>query len=84
MKSNRKTKTITLIIIGIFFAFLPIFINNPTSTARNSDITSNYNGEFDHENLKISAISGKIHIDNNWTAAKSAEIVTGNGTYSAP
>lgn len=30
------------------------------------------------------AVSGKIHIDNNWTAAKSAGICTGNGTYSEP
>ena len=84
MKSNRKTKTIILIIIGIFFAFSPIFINNPRFTARDRDITSNYNNEFDHENLKISAVSGKIHINNNWSAAKIAEICTGNGTYSEP
>ena len=56
MKSNRKTKTISLIILGIFFAFLPISINNPTFSARDRDITSNYNDEFDHDNLKLSAV----------------------------
>jgi len=84
MKSNRKTKPIILIILGILFAFSPIFINKPRFTARDRDITSNYNNEFDHENLKISAVSGKIHINNNWSAAKTAGICTGNGTYSEP
>ncbi len=84
MKSNQKTKTVILIILGIFFAFLPIFINNPRFIARDRDITSNYNDEFDHNNLKISAVSGKIHIDNNWTDAESVGICTGNGTYSEP
>jgi len=72
--------------LGIFFAFLPIFINNPRFTARDRDIASNYNGEFDHDNLKISAESGKIHIDGNsgWAAFKAAGNCTGNGTYSEP
>ncbi len=39
---------------------------------------------FDNENLEDSEISGKIHIDNNWTEAKDAGICTGNGTYSNP
>jgi len=87
MKSNRKTKTI--IILGILFAFSPIFINNLRFTARNRDITSNYNDEFDHDNLKISAVSGPIYIDDNnpssnWSVAKDAGICTGNGTYSEP
>ena len=34
--------------------------------------------------MKTSAISDRIHIDNNWTAAKDAGICTGNGTYSEP
>jgi len=82
MKSNRKT--IILIILGILFALSPIFANNQRFTTRDRDITSNYRDEFDHDNLKISAISGKIHIDNNWTDAKDVGICTGNGTYSEP
>jgi len=89
MKSNRKTKIIIFITIGILFAFLPIFINNPRFIARDRDITSNYRDEFDHDNLKISAVSGSIYIDDtnpssNWSVAKDAGICTGNGTYSEP
>jgi parallel beta-helix repeat protein len=86
MKSNTRSKIIILITLGILFAFLPIFINNPRFTARDRDITSNYNNEFDHENLKLSAVSGKIHIDGNsgWTAFKAAGNCTGNGTISEP
>ena len=39
---------------------------------------------LDTRTLKSSAISGKIHIDNNWTAAKGVGICTGFGTYSEP
>ena len=68
-----------VITLGILFA-LPLIINN----------SLNFNGgnhdeiNLDNENLKISAVSGKIHIDNNWTATKSAGICTGNGIYSDP
>jgi len=86
MKSNAKSKIIILITLGIIFVFSPIIITNL------SLITSSYNKNSDYsddntsynENLKISKISGKIHIDNNWTAAKSVGIVTGSGTYSDP
>jgi len=86
MKSNRKTKTIILIILGILFALSPIFINNSTFAAKDLDVISNYNNEFDHNNLKCSAVSGKIHIDGNsgWAAFKAAGNCTGNGTYSEP
>jgi parallel beta-helix repeat protein len=84
MKSNQNTKTIIILILGIIIPFSPIFINNLRITARDRDITSIYNHEFNHENLKISAVSEKIHIDNNWTATKAAGTCTGNGTYSEP
>jgi len=86
MKSNTRSKIIILITLGILFAFLPIFINNPRFAVRDRDIISTYNNEFDHENLKLSAVSGKIHIDGNsgWTAFKAAGNCTGNGTISEP
>jgi len=84
MKSNQNTKTTIILIIGILIPFSPIFINNLRITARDRHITSIYNDEFNHENLKISAVSEKIHIDNNWTATKAAGICTGIGTYSEP
>lgn len=75
--------------MGILFAFLPLFINNSSFTARNREITLNYDDKFYRDNLKISALSGKIHIDDtnpsmNWSVAKKDGICTGNGTYSEP
>ncbi|MFX1588275.1 MAG: right-handed parallel beta-helix repeat-containing protein [Promethearchaeota archaeon] len=84
MKSKQKTFTLILILLGIFSAFSPIYFNNQRFTAKHHDITSNYNNQFYHDNLKISASSGKIHINNNWTAAKAAGICVGSGTYSDP
>ncbi|MFX0083774.1 MAG: nitrous oxide reductase family maturation protein NosD [Candidatus Hodarchaeota archaeon] len=76
MKSPRKIKTIILIILGILFAFIAILTKNPRF------ITS----EFKHDNLKVTAISGKIHIDGNsgWAAFRAAGNCTGNGTYAVP
>ena len=84
MKLNRKTKITFLIIMGILYTFLPFFINNSSFTARNRKMTSNYEDKFYRENLKISDVSGRIHIDNNWTDAETAGICTGSGTYSDP
>ena len=86
MKLDLKLKILILIISGILIAFSPIFTTNPSFTARDRDIPSNYNDEFDHENLKISAVSGKIYIDGNsgWAAFKAAGNCTGNGTYAEP
>ncbi|GAH53751.1 unnamed protein product, partial [marine sediment metagenome] len=79
MKSNAKLTILILITLGILFALAPMITINPSFIAANSDVIN-----FDKENLKISALSGKIHIDNNWTDAWSAGICTGNGTYSEP
>ncbi|UCC20367.1 MAG: right-handed parallel beta-helix repeat-containing protein [Promethearchaeota archaeon] len=85
MSKNRELGILIMLILGILFTFSPvIFINNLRITARNRNIISNYNDDFDHDDFKISAVSGKIHIDNNWTAAKSAGICTGEGTLSNP
>lgn len=89
MKSNQKTKTTILLILGIIFALSPIFINNLRFTARNRDISSSYNDEFEYDNLKISALSAPIYIDDNdpssnWSVALDIGICTGNGTYSEP
>ncbi len=86
MKSNPKIKTIILIVIGILFAVSPIITTNFSFIASNNNRSSKYSEEINvnNEDIKISAVSEKIHIDNNWTAAKSAGIVTGNGTYSEP
>ena len=86
MKSNRKSKIIILIILGILFALFPIFSAKLSFITDNNNISPEFSDETnpDDKNLKISIVSGKIHIDNNWTAAKTAGICTGNGTYSNP
>ncbi|MFX1477117.1 MAG: NosD domain-containing protein [Promethearchaeota archaeon] len=86
MRTNRKIKRGVLIIFGIFFTLSPIIDVNLCLITRYSNISLNCNEIFtlDNKNLKTSSISGKIYIDNNWTAAKAAGICTGNGTYSAP
>jgi parallel beta-helix repeat protein len=81
MRKFREIKLfIFLIILGILFAFSPIItLNLDFKNSEFSDAIS-----LDNDNLKISVVSGKIHIDNNWTAAKAAGICTGGGTYSNP
>ena len=73
-------------ILSIIFALSPIIINKLNLNEGDSDKNLEYNEDSDLDNckLKSSKISGKIHIDNNWTDAKSAGICTGNGTYSEP
>lgn len=79
----RKLKIIFLITMGIFFTLIPIF---SIDLMENFNIYSVDRGliNLDNENLKLSKISGKIHIDNNWTAAKDAGICNGEGFYSNP
>ena len=85
VKSKAKSKDIILFTLSIIFLILPIF----TFIFSNIMFKSNY---LDYEvifnsdklNLKHSKISGKIHVDNNWTAIKAMGICTGNGTYFEP
>ena len=56
-----------------------------------NDMISNCNEEknFDGDNLKISKISGKIHIDDidpssNWSVAEDLGLCTGSGNYTHP
>jgi len=86
MKSNTKSRIIILIALGIIFALSPIITVNLGFVTGSSIKSLEYSDDinFDNKNPKISAVSGKIHIDNNWTVAKSAGICTGDGTYSDP
>ncbi|MHA2366932.1 MAG: right-handed parallel beta-helix repeat-containing protein [Candidatus Hodarchaeales archaeon] len=85
-KSEEIKIIIVLITIGIVSAFSPISFNNPGFIDRTRDVILMYNNEFDHDNLEISAISGKIHINGNsgWVAFKDAGNCTGSGTSSDP
>ncbi|MFW9999648.1 MAG: NosD domain-containing protein [Candidatus Hodarchaeota archaeon] len=78
----RKNKII-FTTIGIFFVFLLIINSNLIFNTLHKEKNNNQIG-VDDSNLNFSALSGRIHIDNNWTAAKSAGICTGSGTYSDP
>jgi len=85
MKANRKTKTIVLIILGILCTFSTILTTN--LNLKYSEFNTGI--DLDKENLKISAVSAPIHIDDldpsyNWSVAKAMGICTGNGTYSEP
>ena len=70
MRFNNKI----LIVISILFIFSAPYINEISFPSLISDL------EFP----KASAISGKIHINNNWTETKIAGICSGEGTYQIP
>jgi len=81
MKLDTKMKPIILITLGVMFVISAILTinNNLNFNYGNSD-----NSKIDNEQLKISKLSGKIHINNNWSDAKTAGICTGSGTESDP
>ena len=85
MKSNTKSN---LIIIGILFTLLPIITTSLSYITDNNNKSLDFSDDFtlDKDNLKISEVSGKIHIDGNsgWAAFKADGNCTGNGTYSEP
>ena len=88
MRSYAKSKIIILIAVGILFALSPMITINLSFITGNSKKCSKYNDDinFDKEYLKISALSGKIHIINNsgWDDFKNAGNCEGNGIYSDP
>jgi len=73
MKSILKAKVLTLLIFSMSFTLL-FLINNPQYF---DERENNYN-------LKLSDLSEKIHIDNNWSNAKTAGICTGYGNSTHP
>ena len=82
MKSHY---TITIGFLFVIITFISSnIIFNTREAGKNSDATIALN--FESQNLKNSKISEKIHIDgnSNWSAAKTAGISTGSGTYSNP
>ena len=78
LKSNLKSTISLVLIIGFLFIF-PLSANI-LLVSRESHSKS----EFTSHGLKTSANSGKIYINNNWTATKTAGICTGDGTVSDP
>ncbi len=87
MKSKAKSIILILIVLGIMFAFSPVITTNLSFITGNSSKRAEYSDDInlDTENLKLSAVSGKIHIDNNWSATESIySWCTGSGTFSDP
>ncbi len=86
MKLNTKIMIFILLALGIVFVLSPIISNNLNYDARNNDKSSEYSKDINSVNkiLKFSKISGKIHIDGDWSAAKAGGICSGSGTSSDP
>ena len=77
-----KTTVYVTILLGLLFLS---FASLRFAWSTQKEVTYKPLSDWTENNpLKVSAVSGKIHIDNNWTAAKSAGICTGNGIYSDP
>lgn len=86
MKPNFKVRITILVIIGLFLFLSSLTCINPYFKTEN-DKNKGYTEEFISKNIKSSissAVSGVIHIDNNWTEAKGIGICTGEGTYFNP
>ena len=79
MKSNPKIKTLFVIALGIVITFSALIIIDLNSNTGNKDTIN-----VQDENLGISTVSRKIHIDGNsgWADFKNAGNCTGSGTYS--
>ena len=86
LKLNRKKKILFSLIIGILFTLSPTIVNlfNCNRVIREEGIKNHLELILDNKILKTSAVSGKIHIDNNWTAVKAVGDCKGNGTYQEP
>jgi parallel beta-helix repeat protein len=79
MKMKNKINTIVLVILGIIFILSSGFSNNGKFLGNNNSKIS-----LDTVNLRLSKASGKIYINNNWSADKTAGICNGNGISSDP
>ncbi len=79
MNSNRSMKMKIIMFVIFIFTLVLSFNNNPNN--KNSDTINLIN-----ENVKISSVSEKIHINGNsgWLAFKNAGNCSGQGTYSDP
>ena len=88
MKSNTRIKITILMTLGIALALSPMFVNTLYFNAGYGDKSSEQGDtiNFYDDNLKISKISGKIHIIGNsgWVNFRSDGNCTGSGTYSDP
>ncbi len=85
MRKFGEFKIIILLILGFLFAFLPLFATN--LNLKNSDFSDIIS--IDNENLKTSALSAPIYINDNnpsanWSVAEGLGLCTGSGNYTHP
>ncbi|MFX1573443.1 MAG: NosD domain-containing protein [Promethearchaeota archaeon] len=82
MKVKRKQ------LVYLFFFFTIFIFANVLNYAYIDKFERNLNKKtnrlIEDYKLKNAEITNKIHIDNNWSAAKAAGICTGDGNYSKP
>jgi parallel beta-helix repeat protein len=79
MKSTLKRKLAFLLLIGLTYGFSQVIINLSGLKSEHRD----YNN-LDTEKLRVSIVSERIHIDNNWSDVKAAALCTGSGSYVDP
>ena len=79
MNFKSKPSIILIIILAFSLTYLHLMVNDINRKWEQED-----NDSVSHENVKMSALSGKIHIDNNWSAAETAGICTGSGNNTHP
>ncbi|MFX0073985.1 MAG: nitrous oxide reductase family maturation protein NosD [Candidatus Hermodarchaeota archaeon] len=87
MKSNRSIRIINLyLVLGFILTISVIFCLNLSPSNKFNYTKPNEiieTGE-EKEDIKLSEISEKIHINNNWSAAKALGICSGSGNFSDP
>ncbi|MHA1945997.1 MAG: right-handed parallel beta-helix repeat-containing protein [Candidatus Hodarchaeales archaeon] len=81
-----KTNSIFVLFIILGILFIPISKINLDFNEEYLDKISEDSdiNDYNTERLKILSVTGKIHIDNNWSDAKIAGICTGLGTFNDP
>jgi parallel beta-helix repeat protein len=86
MKSIVKKRVSTLAILGFTLLLTSLFYINLVFYPMGNTNFLNVNNDYKIEisNLKASQISNTIHINNNWTDAKSSGICNGSGTWNDP
>ena len=72
-----------LILIGLCCLFL-LSSSQPNADRNVENHEKTEKADYKQENIKVSKTLAKIHIDNNWSAAKIIGICTGEGTFSDP
>jgi len=82
----KPSKIRSILFLGITLAFSILIAYDYKIYTNNDIINSRFCNEINSEigNLKTSALSGKIYINNNWSDARTAGTCTGSGSYSDP